>query len=66
MRSKKEVRLTYQGAIMVKKSREALETIRNGIREVTDIAQNPDMELKIGSLEGMDLDLFVSPTAGVF
>ncbi len=66
VRSKKEVRLTYQGAIMVKKCREALETIRNGIREVTDIAQNPDMELKIGSLEGMDLDLFVSPTAAYF
>lgn len=39
VRSKKEVRLTYQGAIMVKKCREALETIQSGVREVTDIVQ---------------------------
>lgn len=66
MRSKKEVRLTYQGTIMVKKCREALEIIQKGIREVSDIAGNMDMELKMGSLEGMDLDMFVSPTASYF
>lgn len=66
VRSKKEVRLTYQGAIMVQKCREALEAIQSGIREVMNLNLNGDMDLKIGSLEGMDLDIFVAPTAAYF
>ena len=66
VRSRKEVRLTYQGVIMARKCREALQILGEGIREAADIAANPDLELKIGSLEGMDLDLFVSPTASFF
>lgn len=66
VRNKKEVRLTYQGTIMVKKCTEALNTIQAGIQEVQNIEHNADMELKIGCLEGMDLDIFVSPTAAYF
>ena len=43
VRSKKEVRLTYQGAIMVQKCREALEAIQSGIREVMNLNLNGDM-----------------------
>ncbi len=66
VRNRKEVRLTYQGAVMVKKCEEALNTIQAGIQEVQNMEHNADMELKIGCLEGMDLDIFVSPTAAYF
>ena len=50
----------------VQKCREALEAIQSGIREVMNLNLNGDMDLKIGSLEGMDLDIFVAPTAAYF
>lgn len=66
VRSKKEVRLTPQGAVMVKKCREALEVISSGIREVMSIENGADLTIHIGCLEGMNLDLFVAPTAAYF
>ncbi len=66
VRSKKEVRLTPEGAVMLTKCRAAMDAVSEGLQEVLSIRQDADLSIRIGCLEGMDLDVFVAPTAAYF
>lgn len=66
IRNKKEVRLTFQGTVMKEKFKEAQEAVKDGIRQVRRMQSGENLQLRIGSLEGMDPDLFVAPGAACF
>lgn len=57
IRDKKEVRLTPSGAVMLSKTREALELLEQGIEEQRNLLDGMTGILRIGVLESMDINI---------
>lgn len=66
VRNKKEVRLTPEGAIMLGKCQQMEKLMQEGLSEVQEMKSGQKGELRVGCLEAMDTDMFVSPAAAFF
>ena len=60
------VRLTPEGAVMLRVCKDIVNKLESGLEEVRELQQGKTGRLNIGCLEAMDITLFVEPTASYF